>query len=130
MDSVHLWRTVEKLVFPTIPDTFPGKKLGDIELDPIEDVPGLCERIAAVIRETNAQIIGIQERPPRADQMQAFVDQFLGENTLSLTPMLVGSQFLFLCITQHTHDLVNTRNGFSQNLVVMGLGLITRRSNA
>ena len=70
-----LWRP---WVFPTIPDSFPGRSLGDIELEPIEDIPALCERIAAVIREMDAEIIGIQEGPPRADQMQAFVDRFLG----------------------------------------------------
>ena len=63
---------------PTIPDTFPGKKLGQIELEPIENVPELCTRIAGVIRESGAQIIGIQEGPPRKDQMEAFVDRFLG----------------------------------------------------
>ncbi|MCI0396068.1 MAG: hypothetical protein L0332_26435 [Chloroflexi bacterium] len=65
-------------VFPTIPDKFPGKKLGDIKLEPIDDVPGLCQRIAAVIREIDAEIIGIQEGPPRKDQMEAFVERFLG----------------------------------------------------
>jgi endonuclease/exonuclease/phosphatase family metal-dependent hydrolase len=70
-----LWKN---WVFPTIPDSFPGKNLGEIALDPIEDIPGLCERIAAVIRGINAEIIGIQEGPPRIDQMQAFVDRFLG----------------------------------------------------
>ena len=63
---------------PTIPDTFPGKHLGPIHLEPIEDVPALCERIAGVIRDMGAQILGIQEGPPRRDQMQAFVDRFLG----------------------------------------------------
>lgn len=62
---------------PNIPTTFPGKKLGDIELEPIEDVHGLCRRIAGVIRDTGAHIIGLQEAPPRPDQLQVFVDQFL-----------------------------------------------------
>jgi hypothetical protein len=74
-----LWK---KWVFPTIPNTFPGKTLGNIRLEPIEDVPGLCTRIAGLIRDMDAQIIGIQEGPPRKDQMQAFVDRFLGGDYL------------------------------------------------
>lgn len=70
-----LWKN---WVSPTIPDTFPGKRLGQINLEPIEDVPALCERIAGVIRDMDAQIIGIQEGPPRKDQMEAFVERFLG----------------------------------------------------
>ncbi len=61
----------------TIPDSFPGRTLGSIHLDPIDDVPALCERIAGVIRAMDAQIIGIQEGPPLKEQMQLFVDQFL-----------------------------------------------------
>ena len=61
----------------TIPDSFPGKSLGGIRLEPIDDVPALCQRIAGVIREIEAQVIGIQEGPPRNDQLQLFVDEFL-----------------------------------------------------
>ena len=47
-----LWTT---WVSPTIPHTFPGRSLGDIRLEPIEDVPALCERLAGVIKvETHA----------------------------------------------------------------------------
>ncbi|WBU64144.1 endonuclease/exonuclease/phosphatase family protein [Paracoccus aerodenitrificans] len=62
----------------TIPDSFPGKRLGTIELEPIEDVRALCERIAGVIKEIDAKIIAVQEGPPRKDQMELFVAQFLG----------------------------------------------------
>lgn len=61
----------------SIPDSFPGKNLGAIRLEPIADVPALCERIAGVINDVDAQIIGIQEGPPLKAQMQYFVDQFL-----------------------------------------------------
>ena len=54
-------------VSPTIPDTFPGRRLGQIKLEPIEDVPALRERIAGLIRDMDAQIIGIQEGSPRRD---------------------------------------------------------------
>lgn len=62
-----------------IPNSFPGKSLGGIKLAPIDDVPGLCERIAGVIREVGADILGIQEGPPRKDQMELFVKKFLNE---------------------------------------------------
>lgn len=61
----------------TIPDSFPGKNLGGIKLDPIEDVPALCERIAGVIKTIGAKIIGIQEGPPLKSQMELFVNEFL-----------------------------------------------------
>lgn len=62
----------------TIRDSFAGKKLGGIKLAPIEDVPELCKRIAGVIKKIDAKIIAIQEGPPRKDQMELFVQQFLG----------------------------------------------------
>lgn len=62
----------------TIPDTFPGKNLGSIKLEPIEDVPALCTRIANVIIGTGAKIIGIEEGPPLREQMELFVSRFLG----------------------------------------------------
>jgi hypothetical protein len=46
---------------PTIPTTFAGAKLADIVLEPIADVHGMCRRIAGVIRDTKAKIMGIQE---------------------------------------------------------------------
>ncbi|MCE7985212.1 MAG: hypothetical protein DYG89_28910 [Caldilinea sp. CFX5] len=65
---------------PTIPDTFPGKNLGGIHLDPIADVPALCQRIAGVIRDCDAQIIGIEEGPPLQAQMEVFVQRFLNDD--------------------------------------------------
>jgi endonuclease/exonuclease/phosphatase family metal-dependent hydrolase len=70
-----LWK---KWQSPDIPDTFPGGKLGDIDLEPIDDVPALCDRIAGTIRATGAQIIGMQEGPPLKEQLEVFVERFLG----------------------------------------------------
>ena len=64
---------------PDIPQSFPGKTIGGVHLEPIADVPGLCERIAGVIRDVGAQIIGIEEAPPLAAQMQVFVQRFLND---------------------------------------------------
>jgi endonuclease/exonuclease/phosphatase family metal-dependent hydrolase len=61
----------------TIPNSFKGKSLGDIKLPRIDDVPGLCGRISGVIEEMNPDIIGIVEGPPRKDQMELFVQQYL-----------------------------------------------------
>jgi len=65
-------------VSPTIPPTFPGRSLGGIRLEPIADVPALCQRIAGVIQGIGAQIIGIQEGPPLKEQLEVFVKRFLG----------------------------------------------------
>lgn len=66
-----------------IPDTFAGRQLGSITLEPIQDVRKLCERIAGTIEQMDAQIIGLQEGPPLKSQMEFFVDQFLnGEYTV------------------------------------------------
>ena len=62
----------------TIPDSFPGRSLGSITLAPISDVPALCTRIANVIDAVAPDILCIQEGPPREEQMQHFVDTFLG----------------------------------------------------
>jgi endonuclease/exonuclease/phosphatase family metal-dependent hydrolase len=72
-----LWSAWES---PNIPSTFPGRKIGPIELEPIDDVPALCERIAGVIRSVGAQIIGIQEAPPLKRQMDVFVHRFLNDD--------------------------------------------------
>ena len=71
-----LWK---KWQSPTIPDTFPGGNVGGIYLDPIDDVPALCGRIAGVIRDTGAQIVGIEEGPPLQAQMEVFVQRFLND---------------------------------------------------
>lgn len=69
----------------TIPQSFPGKSLGAIKLEAIEDVPALCRRIAGVIADTGADIIGIQEGPPRKDQMEVFVRQYLNDDYVVFT---------------------------------------------
>jgi len=62
----------------TIPEVFEGKRLGSITLEAIDDVHALCNRIAGVIDAVNPDILGLQEGPPRDEQMQLFVDTFLG----------------------------------------------------
>lgn len=64
----------------TIHQSFPGKQLGVIRLEAIADVPALCERLAGTIQDLQADIIGIQEGPPRRDQMEYFVQQFLNDD--------------------------------------------------
>lgn len=75
---VSLFGGVWKQWDGTMPDSFPGKSLGSIRLEPIDDVPALCERIAGVIEDVDAQIIGIQEGPPLKAQMELFVEEYLG----------------------------------------------------
>lgn len=64
----------------TIPASFPGKSLGGIKLAPIQDVPVLCQRIADVIRAVDPKILAVQEGPPRKDQMEKFVKDFLNDD--------------------------------------------------
>jgi hypothetical protein len=63
----------------TIHQSFAGKYLGPMRLEPIDDIPELCRRIAGTIKDTGGQIIGIQEGPPRQDQMEMFVKDHLGD---------------------------------------------------
>ncbi len=63
----------------TIPDRFGGRKLGEIRLDPIEDVPALCARVAGVIRRIDADVLAVQEGPPLAAQLEHFVSRFLDD---------------------------------------------------
>ena len=62
----------------TIPDTFAGRRLGNINLEPIEDVQDLCERIGGMILTLDPSILMIQEGPPLKEQMEYFVDEYLG----------------------------------------------------
>jgi endonuclease/exonuclease/phosphatase family metal-dependent hydrolase len=71
-----LWKDWQS---PTIPVSFPSKNFGGIKLEAIADVPALCERIAGVIRDINAQIIGIEEGPPLKEQLEVFVQRFLSD---------------------------------------------------
>ena len=43
-----------------------------------KDVPMVCSRLAGVIRDMKADIIGIEEGPPRRDQLERFVSDYLG----------------------------------------------------
>lgn len=72
-----LWKNWQS---PYIPVDFPGKKIGGIYLEPIVDVPALCNRIAGVIRDIDAKIIGIEEGPPLKEQMETFVERFLNDD--------------------------------------------------
>jgi hypothetical protein len=69
----------------TIHQTFPGKQLGRIRLEAIDDVPALCERLVGTIQDLQADIIGIQEGPPRQVQMEYFVQQFLNDDYVVLS---------------------------------------------
>jgi endonuclease/exonuclease/phosphatase family metal-dependent hydrolase len=71
-----LWQGCQN---PYIPAHFSGKNIGGIWLDPIDDVPALCERIAGIIQDVGAQIIGIEEGPPLKEQMEVFVQRFLND---------------------------------------------------
>lgn len=53
--------------------TKPGKGMGRFPSDP----RGVAERIAGVIADLDAHIIGVQEGPARLSQMQFFADEFL-----------------------------------------------------
>lgn len=64
----------------TIPARFAGRTLGDIRLDPIEDVPALAARIAGVIRRLRPDVLAVQEGPPLAAQMEHFVARFLDDD--------------------------------------------------
>ncbi len=63
----------------TIPARFGGRTLGSIRLDPIEDVPGVCARIAGVIRRIRPDVLAVQEGPPLASQLALFVSRFLDD---------------------------------------------------
>ena len=43
-----------------------------------KDVQQVCTRLAGVIKDLDADIIGIEEGPPEKKQMEAFVNKFLG----------------------------------------------------
>lgn len=66
------------LADPRIPDSFAGAKRGSIRFAAIPDVPALCRRIAGTIRAIDPDILMVQEGPPLQQQMQLFVDRFLG----------------------------------------------------
>ncbi len=43
------------------------------------DVPAVCRNLAGVVRAVAPDVLGIQEGPPRRDQMQLFVKEFLND---------------------------------------------------
>lgn len=63
----------------TIPKSFPGKSAGGIKLSPIADIRGLCQRIAAGIQAVDPDVLFVEEGPPLQEQMELFVETFLGD---------------------------------------------------
>ena len=43
-----------------------------------KDCPGVCKRIAGVIKDVDCHVVGIVEGPPRKAQMELFVKDYLG----------------------------------------------------
>lgn len=72
-------RDADWLAAPVIPDSFPGKSAGGIKLSPINDIPGLCRRIAAGIEAVDPDVLFVEEGPPLEEQMKLFVKTFLGD---------------------------------------------------
>lgn len=71
-------RDADWLANPSIPESFAGGKRGGITFAPIPDVPALCRRIAATIEAIDADVLLVQEGPPLKEQMELFVERFLG----------------------------------------------------
>lgn len=70
-----------------------GKAMGR---NPI-DAQAVAERIAGVIRDLDAHIIGVQEGPSKLEQLQYFVDEFLdGKYTVSGVPS--GAQSIYAMV--------------------------------
>lgn len=95
----------------TIPATFPGKSLGGIKLAAIDDVPALCQRIAGVIKKINPKILAVQEGPPRKDQMELFVQDYLegkyvvhSSNAKSQSLHFLVHQSIASKVTSYAHD--------------------------
>jgi endonuclease/exonuclease/phosphatase family metal-dependent hydrolase len=59
---------------------YPGGSLGGGRHGAIADVPDMCQRVAGVIRDTGAQIIGLEEAAPLKAMMELFVAQFLNND--------------------------------------------------
>lgn len=73
--------------------TSPGSAMGRNPSDP----RAVAEKIAAVINDLNAHIIGIQEGPSRLAQMQFFVDEFL-EGKYVASGIESGSQSIYALV--------------------------------
>lgn len=99
----------------SIPDSFPGKQLGPITLEPIDDIPALCERIAGVIREVGAHIIGIQEGPPLKAQLRLFVQRFLNNDFAVLTSNST-IQTIHALVDRSIEDRVTSLDAYSPEM--------------
>lgn len=73
--------------------TKPAKGIGRFPTDP----RGVAQRIASVIQDLNAHIIGIQEGPRQLQQMQFFADQFLG-GRYTASGVESGSQSIYALV--------------------------------
>lgn len=71
----------------------PGKGMGRNPKDP----RGVAERIARVILDIDAHIVGIQEGPARLEQMQFFADEFL-DGRYSASGIESGTQSLYALV--------------------------------
>lgn len=72
-------RDADWLADRSIPAHFPGKNAGGIRLGAIDDVHGLCRRIAAGIEAIDPDVLFVEEGPPLLEQMQLFVETFLDD---------------------------------------------------
>jgi hypothetical protein len=71
----------------------PGKAMGRNPKDPVE----VARRLAAVIEDVAADIIGIQEGPAHIEQMKHFVKKCLG-NAYTVFGMESGSQSIYALV--------------------------------
>jgi hypothetical protein len=73
--------------------TKPGKGMGRFPINPA----GVAKRIAGVIEDLDAHIIGIQEGPRLLEQMQFFSDSFLA-GRYKAAGIGTGSQNIYILI--------------------------------
>ena len=99
----------------TIRNSFPGKNLGPISLESIEDIPELCQRIVGTINEIDAHIIGIQEGPPLKEQMELFVQQYLG-NAYRVFSSNSRSQTIHALVHESVADKIASRDSNSDEV--------------
>jgi hypothetical protein len=73
--------------------TKPGKGMGRFPSDP----RGVAKRIAGVIADLDAHIIGVQEGPARVSQLQFFSNEFLG-GRYTASGIESGSQSIYVLV--------------------------------
>ncbi len=73
--------------------TEPAKGMGRFPTDP----RGVAERIAGVIKDLDAHIIGVQEGPSKLSQMQFFSDEFL-DGRYTASGIESGSQSIYALV--------------------------------